>query len=428
MSYKHNHYVPEWYQRRFLLPSQTNYFYLDKSRDIQISNGHTWKSKEIQYWGVRKCFAQNDLYTTRLGTASNRDIERFFFGKIDAIAPAALDFFANYRPNYVDEDAFKTFLEYMSLQKLRTPKGLAWLRAITGSANTNHTLLQLQRLQRIFCATWSDCVWQIADASHSTIKFIVSDHPVTVYNRECFPLSSECIGHKDPDVRQVGTHTVFPLSLDKILILTNLAWVRNPYQNAKKMGPNKRLLRNTIFNFQDIQFGRLLSEEEVLEINFIIKRRALRYVAAARKEWLYPEQHLGSDHWRKLGDGYLLMPDPRHVYMGGTTYIGYEGGKSEAFGPYGHRPWQTAFEDVARDELEFRTLEKFKDEWAAMFGPEYRGLCGRFGSAIQTTESEELYQDHIDRDVMERRKPGELTRRKRLRRRIAKASGDREMD
>ncbi len=420
MSYKHNHYVPEWYQRRFLLPNQTSYHYLDLSPDVCTSVGHTWTSKELQHWGVRKCFAQDDLYTTRWGSISNTDIEKFFFGEFDAKAPAALDYFANLRPDGADGDAFYTFLEYMSVQKLRTPKGLAWLKNVTRSANPNSTLLQLQKLQRLFCATWSDCVWQIADASHSPTKFIVSDHPVTVYNRECFPLSPECMHPNDPDVRLAGTHTVFPLSLNKILILTNLAWVRNPYQNAKKMGPNKRLLRNTVFNFLDIQFDRLLSEEEVLEINYIIKRRALRYIAAAEKNWLYPEQHLRSDHWRKLGDGYLLMPDPRHVHMGGTTFIGYESGRSESFGPYGHRPWEKAFEDTERDKLESRMLEKFKDEWAAMVGPEYRGINCHFGRHVRTRENDELYQKHVDRDKIERRKSGENSRRRRLRRDIAK--------
>lgn len=420
VSYKHNHYVPEWYQRRFLLPNQTNYHYLDLQPDVCTSNGHTWTSKELQHWGVRKCFTQDDLYTTRRGSISNTDIEKFFFGKLDAEAPAALDYFANLRPNSADGDAFSTFLEYMSVQKLRTPKGLAWLKNVTRSAKPNYALLQLQRLQRIFCATWSDCVWQIADASRSATKFIISDHPVTVYNRECFPLSPECMNPNDPDIRLAGTHTVFPLSLNKILILTNLAWVRNPYQNAKKMGPNKRLLRNTVFNFLDIQFDRFLSEEEVLEINYIIKKRALRYVAAAEKDWLYPEQRLHSDHWRKLGDGYLLMPDPRHVHMGGTTYIGYEGGRSEAFGPYGHRPWEQAFEDKERDKIESRTLEKFKDEWAAMIGPEYRGINCHFGRNIRTRESDEFHQNHLDRDMIERRKSGESARRRRLRRNIAR--------
>jgi len=202
--------------------------------------------------------------------------------------------------------------------------------------------------------------------------------------------------------------------------LTNLAWVRNPYQNAQKMGPNKRLMRNTLFSFLDIQFDRFLSEEEVLEINYIIKKRALRYIAAAEKDWLYPEQRLQSDHWRKLGDGYLLMPDPRHVHMGGTTYIGYEGGRSEAFGPYGHRPWERAFEDEERDRIESRMLQKFQDEWAVMFGPEYRGINCHFGRNIRTRESDEFHQYHLDRDRLERRKPGESARRRRLRRNIAR--------
>lgn len=420
MSYKHNHYVPEWYQRKFLSPGQTNYHYLDLLPDVCTSKGHTWTSRELQYWGVRKCFAQDDLYTTRWGSISNTDIEKFFFGKLDTNAPAAVDYFANLRPDSADGDAFNTFMEYMSVQKLRTPKGLAWLKNVTRSRNPNYTLYQLQRLQNIFCAVWSDCVWQIADASRSPTKFIVSDHPVTVYNRDCFPLSPECIHPRDPDVRLVGTHTIFPLSLNKVLILTNLAWVRNPYQNAQKMGPNKRLMRNTLFSFLDIQFDRFLSEEEVLEINYIIKKRALRYIAAAEKDWLYPEQRLQSDHWRKLGDGYLLMPDPRHVHMGGTTYIGYEGGRSEAFGPYGHRPWERAFEDEERDRIESRMLQKFQDEWAVMFGPEYRGINCHFGRNIRTRESDEFHQYHLDRDRLERRKPGESARRRRLRRNIAR--------
>jgi hypothetical protein len=67
----------------------------------------------------------------------------------------------------------------------------------------------------------------IADASFSPTKFIVSDHPVTLYNPGCFPQSKCCRGHQDPDIRLVGTHTIFPLSRDKLLILTNVSWVRS---------------------------------------------------------------------------------------------------------------------------------------------------------------------------------------------------------
>ena len=116
----------------------------------------------------------------------------------------------------------------------------------------------------MFCATWTECVWQIADASDSDTKFIISDHPVTVYNRACPHLSRYCEGSHDPDIRLHATHTYFPLSLDQILILTNLSWVRNPYQDELRPRPNPRLFGETIFKFLSIQVGRKLSEDEVI--------------------------------------------------------------------------------------------------------------------------------------------------------------------
>jgi hypothetical protein len=126
------------------------------------------------------------------------------------------------------------------------------------------------------------------------VKFIVSDHPVTVYNRACYPGSTFCRGCNDPDIWLLATHTFFPLSLTKVLILTNLAWARSPYQNERKVRPNPGLFRSAIFNFTDIQIWRYLSEQEVIQINYIIKKRALRHVAAAEKEWLCPEGRLVS--------------------------------------------------------------------------------------------------------------------------------------
>jgi hypothetical protein len=158
----------------------------------------------------------------------------------------------------------------------------------------NLTLIALQEFQNLFCATWTECVWQIADASKSPTKFIVSDHPMVVYNRACPPLSKWCLGNNEPDIRLHATHTYFPMSLDTVLILTNLSWVRNPYQSELKIRPNPSFFRNTIFNFQSIQIGRDLTEDEVLQINLVTKRRAKRYIAAADEEWLYPERRVST--------------------------------------------------------------------------------------------------------------------------------------
>src|SRR6266446_6001501 len=61
------------------------------------------------------------------------------------------------------------------------------------------------------------------------------------------------------------------------------------------------------------QTGRQLSEVEVNQISFIIKKHAYRYIGAAKEEWLYPEPRIPSEHWRQLDDQYFLMPAPRSV-------------------------------------------------------------------------------------------------------------------
>jgi hypothetical protein len=178
------------------------------------------------------------------------------------------------------------------------------------SSDKNVNLLLLQKVQDIYCAIWTECVWTIASAERSATKFIISDHPVTVYNRACPPLSRWCLGAEDPDIRMHATHTYLPLSLNKVIILTNLSWVRDPYQSELRLRPNPQFFRGSIFNFTTIQTDRFLTEDEVLQINYVTKRRAYRYVAAAEQEWLYPEQHISTDYWKKLGGGYLFMPEP----------------------------------------------------------------------------------------------------------------------
>jgi len=370
--YRHNHYVPEWYQRRFMLPRQSRYFRLDLHPDVVTSpGGHKYTRHDLHEWSPVKMFAEDDLYTTQWGPITNTEIERFFFGKLDSDGPKALDYFTSFKHPSVDAPAFQTFLRYMSVQKLRTPKGLDYLASLGGPRHKNITLMMLQSIQHIFCATWTECVWQIADASNSPTKFIVSDHPVTVYNRACPPLSKYCLGFQDPDIRMAATHTIFPLSLNKMLILTNLNWVRDPYQNELKPRPNPQLMREAMFKFTDVQVGRFLSEDEVLMINMIIKRRAYRYIAAAKKEWLYPEREVSTDHWKKLGDGYLLMPEPRLVHLGGDIFIGYKNGHHDAFSEYGHKPWQKGYKDAARERREAETLYRFQAEWAVLRGARY---------------------------------------------------------
>ncbi len=386
--YRHNHYVPIWYQRRFMHAGQDRYYRLDLKPDEVVRENVRYTRKALHHWSPELIFAQDDLYTTKWGQVTNTEIEQFFFGQLDAKAPVALEYFASFKHPGANEEAFRTFLSYMSVQKLRTPKGLADLASRSKSDHENLTLLFLQQLQNLYCAIWTEAIWQIADASGSATKLIISDHPVTVYNRACPPLSKWCLGRSDPDIRMNATHTYFPLSLNKMLILTNLSWVRDPYQNEQRIRPNPTLFRSAMFNFLHIQVDRMLTEDEVLQINYITKRRAYRYIAAAERDWLFPEKRVSTDHWKKFGDGYLLMPEPRLIHMGGEIFIGYDSGAKDAFGAYGHKPWQTGYKDERREKRESGALQRFQAEWAVRHGSKYTARNEEFGGRVRESGSE----------------------------------------
>ena len=327
--YRHNHYVPVWYQKRFIPQGQVDQelFYLDlKPEPFVDPRGKSHPRTSPRRLGFRRCFAENDLYTSRIGGIESAEIERRFFGAIDRDGRKAIDSLANFAHPWNGDFFFQEAMLYMSTQKLRTPKGLAWLASQLRTNHRETVLDAMLRYQQLYSTIWAESVWQIADASQSNTKFIVSDHPVTVYNRRCGPRSFWCRDDRDPDIRCHGTHTIFPLSLETILILTNLSWVRNPYQSEIKLRPNPTFYHETVLNILDIQTLRHLNEREVQEINFIIKSRARRYIGAGKKEWLYPDQYVSKSDWHDYGNGYLLMPDPRSVRYGGEMIAQFKDG------------------------------------------------------------------------------------------------------
>lgn len=397
-AYTRNHYIPQWYQYRFI-PSdarEAKLFHLDLHPErFKDATGVMRTKTALRRWGPPSCFYEDDLYTTAFGPYQSTEIEEKFFGSIDTDGRRAVEYFAGFEHPSVDGKAFHAIMRYMSIQKLRTPKGLAYLSSLVRSTNRNYVLMALQELQNLYAAIWTECIWLIADASGSATKFIVSDHPVTVYNRDCFPLSDWCLGHNDPDISLHGTHTIFPLSLNKALILTNLSWVRDPYAKATAPRPNPSRFRLAMFNFSDIQTHRELTETEVREINFVIKRRARRFIAAGKEEWLHPEQHLPTDHWRKLGQGYLFMPDPRSVTFSSEMVIGYTSGVSERYDEYGHQPGQSGFADKERSDREWRTFLAFQGEFASLFGPKRRGRAFHFMDLDAAKDDPDLHAYHL---------------------------------
>lgn len=406
--YRHNHYVPVWYQKRFLPPGQVDQelFYLDFVPRVFVDpRGVKHPINPVKQQGFKHCFAHDDLYTVTFGGMESTQLEQAFFGELDSNGRDAVEYWTGFdhRTAYQGEerpdDPFNNLMRYMSTQKLRTPKGLGWLteqvRRRSGSDDKNLVLKAMIDLRSLHNAIWAECVWQIADADQSTTKFIVSDHPVTVYNRRCGPKSQWCRGNDDPDIWLHGTHTLFPLSLNKILILTNLSWVRNPYQSSVEPRPNPQPFRSTMFYMGKIQTLRHLSEEEVRQINFIIKSRALRYLGAAKEEWLYPERFVCKSDWNTYGGGLLLMPDPRAVAIGGTVMWG--GGKAGpgALDEYGRPPWHKDFEKESKSHEESRTLYRFQGEFARLFGPQRRGVTTDFSDQLRERDSDKLHAYHL---------------------------------
>ncbi len=397
--YRHNHYVPEWYQKRFVPLGQKDQelFYLDLLPEPFIDpRGVAHPRKNPRRLGFRHCFAENDLYTLSFAGVESTQIEQHFFGAIDRQGRAAVDYYGKFAYPWDGRDHLQDMLMYMSTQKLRTPKGLRWLTKETNLADKNQVLAYMIRLQQLYRAIWTECVWLIADATNSTTKFIVSDHPVTVYNRRCGPRSQRCREYNDPEIWLHGTHTIFPLSLDKILMLTNLSWVRNPYRSETGLRPNPNPFRTAMFKVTDIQTLRHLTEQEVREINFIIKSRARRYIGAGKEDWLYPEKHVTKSDWRRYGHGYLLMPDPRSVMYSTEILIGHRDGSATGFDEYGRRPWQEGYSGRKKGvDADWDTFHRFQGEFATLFGPYRRGRAFNVMRLDEERDSDDFHQYHL---------------------------------
>ena len=395
-TYKNNHYVPQWYQEGFIPQgvAERNLQYLDLNPDtFTTPNGRLVTGKAVRAWGASKCFAEDDLYTRWFGATRNTQVEQQFFGRIDSDARNSIIYFRDYDHTRIDYDALHNMLPYLGSQRLRTPRGLNWISTVTGITDKDELMRAMVNLRNLYSAVWSECIWQIADADNSETKLIISDNPVTVYNREIGTHNSTWDRERsDPDINLFGSHTIFPLDMDKILILTHPGWAKNPYQNGMVRRPNVNPNRPTMFNYTQIQIDRHLTEAEVLQINFILKSKAQRYVAAYKKEWLYPENHVDPRAWRDFGDGRLLLPDPRSLTTGTAYYVGFKDGSSYAQDEYGRPPRQDQ-----PSKVEWDTLHRIQGEFAHKFGPVRRGRSFSTGSLEAEIDSDSMHELYLRR-------------------------------
>jgi Protein of unknown function (DUF4238) len=360
-----HHYVPQWYQKRFMRAGQFEYYYLDLQPDVIEHGGQRHQMRALRRWGTGRSFCKDDLYTLKLGAWTTDQIEKQFFGIVDVRGREAVAYMSDYATHQgLSEgarDAFRWLPAYMDAQRSRTPRALDQLRKRVDLRDTNQTLLFMRSAFQFQSTMWMEGVWEIVSAALSPTKFIVTDEPVTFFNRRAFP--SELAYPEDASLAQVGTRTLFPLSLDTCLIITHVQLAREPRANPTESRVNARAYQPTLKKFTDTQFGRELTEEEVLRINYILKRRATRYIAAAEEEWLYPERHV-STGWSKLDDDWFLFPHLYKVPFTSEIIVGYKDGSVWAMDEYGRNPGHPGYRDKARHSADWISHGRARIEWA----------------------------------------------------------------
>jgi hypothetical protein len=293
---RNNQYVPQWYQEGFFEPGRNNYSYLDLNPcRHMLSDARVFTEKSKFVSPTSRAFCQRDLYSTFFGTSLNDEIERKLFGDIDTRGAHAVRAF-------VSEDVtewhrhFTSFFEYLDIQKIRTPKGLDWLRAQYPRLTQNDLMFEMQGIRMMHCTIWTEGVREIASAQDADVKFIVSDHPVTIFNYAIPPDATGNVYPNDPSIALKGSQTIFPLDRDFCLILTNLEYAQDNSASPLEKRTFAGNYRNSMVRTDAFIRTRKLTSGEVIQVNRVLKARAKRFIAAGKEEWLYPETS-STDPW-----------------------------------------------------------------------------------------------------------------------------------
>jgi hypothetical protein len=331
---RNNHYVPQWYQEGFFEPGRSSLAYVDMTPDQKvlpdgrvIVQNSAWDDTSTS-----RAFRQKDLYSTFFGTSVNDEIERRLFGDIDGRGSKAVRAFIGTDVSEWHEH-FQTFFEFLDIQKIRTPKGLDWLKAQYPALSQNELMFEMQGIRMLHCTIWAGGVREIVSAEDSAVKFITSDHPVTIYNHAVPPTDAACAYPGDPGIALRGSQTIYPMDRNHCLIFTNLEYAKDPGIGPLEKRTFARNYRQSLTRIDAFIRSRKLNAHEVAQINFIMKKRARRFIGAGRKEWLYPERTV-TESWSELRKT-LLPPKGGMFHFGGEIFVGYESGDVHYQDEYG---------------------------------------------------------------------------------------------
>lgn len=320
---KNNHYIPQWHQKGFMSERDNQLCHLAR-KEIPLPNGKSKVTQNVKWYTAAQQFYEAHLYSTFLGNLANDEIEKKLFGPIDDNGSKAVRAFLTDSQEKWHQN-FKAFFTYLDAQKLRTPKGLDWIRSKYPELDQLQLMIEMQSLRTMHFTLWAEGVRELVSAENSDIKFIVSDHPVTVYNYACPPDSELCKYPNDPDIALKGSQTIFPLDKNRCLILSNIEYALNPENtNPLEQRTNATRMRRSMVNTIEFINNRILTEDDVNKINYIIKSRAKATVAAGKEEWLFPENDVDCN-WEELR--HVLLPQPNMLYRySGEIYARFEDG------------------------------------------------------------------------------------------------------
>ncbi len=191
----------------------------------------------------------------------------------------------------------------------------------------------MQGIRTMHCTIWTEGVREIVSAQDADVKFIVSDHPVTVYNYTVPPDVKGNGYQSEPSIALKGSQTIFPLNRDFCLILTNLEYAQDHSANPLEKRTFAGNYRNSMARTDAFIRTRKLTSEDVIRVNRVLKAQAKRYIAAGKEEWLYPETS-SAEPWTDLREVFL-PPKKGLWHFGGEIYARLDSGEvyyQDAFG------------------------------------------------------------------------------------------------
>jgi len=348
-------------------------------REIDLPNGELKIIHSKKWQTSAQRFYEEHLYSTFFGTEVNDEIEQKLFGPIDDNGSKAVRAFLTDNQSLWHHN-FENLFTYLDAQKLRTPKGLDWIRSKYPELEQMQLMIEMQSLRTVHCTLWAEGVRELVSAEDSDVKFIVSDHPVTIYNYASPPESKLCGYPNDPDIALKGSQTIFPLDKNRCLILTNLEYAQDPDNaNPLEQRTNATRMRRSMVNTIEFINTRQLTADEVTKINHIIKIRAKASIAAGKEEWLYPENDVTCD-WAELR--HVLLPPSNELYRyGGEMYAQFEDGTVHYQDAFGRT---TVPNDYLNKDIDESRLGR-NDLCGCGSGRKYKNCCQGVPADLRTT-------------------------------------------